>query len=90
VLGGVEPPHAASGHAASFDLERTAIENETESYDRATMTLKGVCSYDPTTKKLSDIEIREWSKSGPSWGIMSADKTALARQYDPARIRRIS
>jgi hypothetical protein len=51
---------------ASFDLERTTVENEAESHDQATMTLKGVCSYDPTTKTLSDIEIRESSKSGRS------------------------
>ncbi len=57
---------------ASFDLDRIVVEDKTEVRDEAAMTLKGVCSYDPTTKTLSEIEIREWSMSGKSssgtWG----------------------
>jgi hypothetical protein len=85
-----EPSLVAISFEASFDLERTIVENETESHDQATMTIKGVCSFDPTTKKLSDIEVRQWSKSGPSWGRGSLDETALRRQYDPERMRLIS
>jgi hypothetical protein len=51
------------------------------------MTLKGVCSYDPTTKKLLDIEIKEWSKKLGNWVKVSADKRALERQYGPERMR---
>jgi hypothetical protein len=85
-----EPLLVAISFEASFDLERTIVGNETESHDQATMKLKGVCSYDPTTKKLSDIEVRQWSKSGPTWTRASLDETALARQYDPGRMRPIS
>jgi len=93
-----KPSLVAISFEASFDLERTTVENETESHDRATMTLKGVCSYNPTTKELSDIEIRESSKSGhfwgwetgSGWGTVSPDKTALDRQYGPGRTRLIS
>jgi hypothetical protein len=93
-----KPSLVAISFEASFDLERTTVENETESHDQATMTLKGACSYDPTTKELSDMEIREWSKSGRSsgwetgsgWGTVSPDKTALDRQYGPGRTRLIS
>jgi PIN domain len=89
-----KPSLVAISFEASFDLERTTVENETESRDQATMTLKGVCSYDPTTKALSDIEIRESSKSGRSesggWSTASTDKTTVNRQYDPGRMRLIS
>jgi hypothetical protein len=85
-----KPSLVAISFEASFDLERTVVENETESHDQATMTIKGVCAFDPTTKKLSDIEVRQWSKSGPSWSRASLDETALRRQYDPERMRLIS
>jgi hypothetical protein len=84
-----KPPLVAISFETSFDLERTTVETVTESQGQVTMTLKGVCSYDPTTKELSDIEIRESSKSGRSWGTASLDKTALARQYGPGRMRLI-
>jgi hypothetical protein len=89
-----KPSLVAISFEASFELERTTVENETESHDQATMTLKGVCSYDPTTKTLSDIEIRESSKSGRSesggWVTASPDKTTVDRQYGPGRMRLIS
>jgi hypothetical protein len=34
------------------------VEGETEVYDEGTITLKGVCSYDPTTKSLSEFGVR--------------------------------
>jgi hypothetical protein len=87
------PSLVAISFEASFELERTTVENETESHDEATMTLKGVCSYDPTTKTPSDIEIRESSKSGRSesggWVTASFNKTTLDRQYVPGRMRLI-
>jgi PIN domain len=87
-----KPSLVAISFEASFNLERTTVENETESHDQATMTLKGVCSYDPTTKTLSDIEIRESSKSGGSggWVTVLHDKTTMDRQYGPGRMRLIS
>jgi hypothetical protein len=89
-----KPSLVAISFEASFELERTTVENETESHDQATMTLKGVCSYDPTTKTLSDIEIRESSKSGRSesggWVTASPDKTTVERQYGLGRMRLIS
>ena len=88
-----KPSLVAISFEASFDLERTIVEDQAEARDQATMTLKGVCSYDPTTNELSEIEIREWSKnlkssSGGS-ATMSPDKMALDRQYGPGRMRLI-
>jgi hypothetical protein len=85
-----KPSVVAISFEASFDLERTFLENETEAHDQATMTLKGVCSYDPATKKISNIEIRESSKSGASWTRASLDRPALNRQYSPGRMLLIS
>jgi hypothetical protein len=90
-----KPSLIAISFEASFDLERTIVEDETEACDQATMTLKGVCSYDPTTKDLSEIEIKEWHKnlkssSGGFWGTTSPDKEAMDRQYGPGRMRLIS
>jgi hypothetical protein len=85
-----KPSLVAISFEASFDLERTIVENETESHDQGTMTLKGICSYDPTTQELSDIEIREWSMSGPGWGRARPDMAALDRESGPGRTRVIS
>jgi hypothetical protein len=89
------PSLIAISFEASFDLERTVVEDEAESRDEATMTLKGVCSYDPTSKNISEIEIREWHKSlkspsGAFWGTSSApDKALMNRQYGPGRLRHV-
>jgi hypothetical protein len=90
-----KPSLVAISFEASFDLEQTVVEHNSEGHHQGTMTLKGVCSYDPTTKEVSDIEIREWSKdlkspSGGIWGMVSPDKTAVNRQYSPGRTRIIS
>jgi hypothetical protein len=90
-----KPSLAAISFEASFDLEQTVVEHGSEAHHPGTMTLKGVCSYDPTTRQVSDIEIREWSKdlkspSGGIWGIASPDRTAVDRQYSPGRMRLIS
>jgi hypothetical protein len=82
-----KPSLVAISFEASFDLEADIVEHETETREEGTMTLKGVCSYDPTTKKLLDIEIKEWSKKLGNWVRLSADKTALERQYGPERMR---
>jgi hypothetical protein len=82
-----EPSLVAISFEASFDLEADIVEHETETHEEGTMTLKGVCSYDPTTKKLLDIEIKEWSKKLGNWVRVSADKRALERQYGPERMR---
>lgn len=90
-----KPSLIAISFEASFDLERTTVEDQAEAHDQATMTLKGVCSYDPTTKDLSEIEIREWQKklrfaSGGFSGMTSPDKEAIDRQFGPGRMRLIS
>jgi hypothetical protein len=77
---------------AAFDLQRNIVEDGAEARQEATMTLKGVCSYDPTMKGLSEIEIREWRKSlkssaGSSWGTMSPYRPAMERQYGPGKMR---
>jgi hypothetical protein len=90
-----KPSLIAISFEAAFDLERIVVEEETEMREDATLILKGVCSYNPTSKEVSEIEIREWSKSlkfagGGFWGTKSPDKSAMERQYGPGRMRIIS
>jgi hypothetical protein len=82
-----KPSLVAISFEASFDLEATIVEHETETHEQGTLTLKGVCSYHPTTKELSDIEITEWSKGLGNWMTARPDQAALERQYGPGRIR---
>lgn len=91
-----KPSLVAISFEASFDLERIVVEGDAKVREEATMTLRGVCSYDPTTKELSEIEVREWKvggeyPSGGTWaysdgGTMSLNET-IERQYGPGRIR---
>jgi hypothetical protein len=90
-----KPSLVAISFEASFDLERTIVKDEEEVRVDVAMTLKGVCSYDPITSELSEIEIREWQKSlksssGGIWTSARPDQTALERQYGPGRMRFIS
>ena len=90
-----KPSTIAIFFEASFELQRSIIEDETSSRDDAEMTLKGSCSYDPITKELSEIEIREWQKNlktagGRVWGSASPDRAAFDRQYGPGKMRFIS
>jgi hypothetical protein len=85
-----QPSVVAISFEASFDLEATTVEHETETQEQGTVTLKGVCSYDPATRELLDIEITAWSKNLGNWTMGSHDKAALERQYGPGRMRLIS
>jgi hypothetical protein len=93
-----KPSLVAISFEASFDLEQILVEDETEARGEATMVLNGVCSYDPATKAVSEIEIRGWCKNLNSssggisrgWVATSLDKTALDRQYGPGRTRILS
>jgi PIN domain len=92
------PSMVAISFEARFDLEPVGTEDEDKKpgeLPAATMVLKGVSSYDPIAKCLSDLEIREWSKSlktpwGSGWGSTSPDNSMIERQYGPGRIRIIS
>jgi hypothetical protein len=90
-----KPSLVAISFEVSFDLERASMGDETETLGAVIMTLKGVCSYDPTTKNVSEIEIRAWSKN-LNWGaggggaIASPDKAAIERQYAAGKTRIIT
>jgi hypothetical protein len=74
----------------SFDLKRVAGRGDGEEYRDAKLTLKGVCSYDPNSKEISGVEIREWQKElGPRRIIGWADAGYLETQYSPSRMRLI-
>jgi hypothetical protein len=88
-----KPSLIAISFEVTFDLDRVDVEGDTETRSAATLTLKGVCSYDPTRQEVSEIEVREWSKSlkrsvdGIWGGSASPDRAAMERQYGPGRMR---
>ncbi len=92
-----KPSLIAISFEAPFDLERVVVEGDAKVHEDATMTLRRVCSYDPTTKELSEIEVREWkvsgqAPSGGTWGYssggtMSPDEAGMRHQYGPGMIR---
>jgi hypothetical protein len=57
--------------------------------------LEGACSYDPSSKQVTDIEIRDWNESrttkfGGGRGKHSAlDLKKLERQIDPRWVRQL-
>jgi len=90
-----KPSLVAISFEVSFELERTIIEDGSDEVIDSTITLKGVGSYDPTTKELLEADVREWSKHirSPSRGTMgtsSPDKEARDRQYGRGRMRIIT
>lgn len=90
-----KPSLIAISFEVSFDLERVEVQGETETRSDATLSLKGVCSYDPISKLISEIEIREWTKSlknsgGGLWSTTSPDRSLIERQYSPGHMRIIS
>jgi hypothetical protein len=89
-----KPSLIAVSFEVSFDLERGETRGETRARDDVTMTLKGVCSYDPTLMEVSEIEIREWSQflkhgAGGFSGHSSGDRSGHW-QYLPTHVRVIS
>ncbi len=89
-----KPSLIAISFEVVFDLELADARGETEDRDDAELSLKGVCSYDPSNREISEIEVREWSTHLKGrlggWSTHSADRTAMERQYGPSRMRIIS
>ena len=88
------PSVVAISFQASFDLLETVKEDEAQVREDTLLTLGGVCSCDPATNELSEIEVREreWSLKSSregGWAKASPDRKALERQYGPGRTRRI-
>jgi hypothetical protein len=88
-----KPSLVAVSFEVSFELKRIESKTDEEERSDATLAVKGVCSYDPNLKQVSDIEIREWRKSltgyeGRGWsGSGWTDPISLEREYSPSRIR---
>jgi len=70
------PSLIAISFSVGFKLSRTESSGALEERRSARMTLSGACSYDPNTKEVTEIEIKEWSvmgdHDGPGfWGSFS-------------------
>ena len=79
----------------SFALESVESDGQEELYRRATLSIKGECSYDPNLRSVADVAIRGWSqhldRSGGGFeGLGSAPTSHDLRQYDPTHFRVIS
>ena len=61
------PSVVAISFQASFDLLETVKEDEAQVREDTLLTLGGVCSCDPATNELSEIEVREWE-----WSLKSS------------------
>jgi hypothetical protein len=90
-----KPTLIAVSFEVAFDLKFVEDRGRLEEHDEAELKLKGVCSYDPNDKRISEVEVREWSTSlrGHHGGFserISPDRTAVDRQYGPSRTRIIS
>lgn len=91
-----KPSVVAVSFGIRFPLTRIEIVNGEERQLDANLHITGVCSYDPNSGDVSDIEIRQWSKnldtrdghsfSGTAW----TDPRALEWDFNPARVRYIS
>jgi hypothetical protein len=85
-----KPSLVALSFSVPFDLQRTSVEGETETRKKATLTANGVCAYDPSTKDLSEIEIREWTLTTPSGGwVQMVPDREVNRQYGAGGFRLI-
>jgi hypothetical protein len=88
-----KPSLIAISFEVVFDLTFAEVRGETEDRDEVELALKGVCSYDPSNKQFSEIEVREWSmylKGAGAWSTHLPDRIAIERQYGPPRMRIIS
>lgn len=89
-----KPSLIAVSFEVVFDLKFAEVRGKIEDTDGAELSLKGVCSYDPHSSKVSEIEVREWSTYikgyNRGWGMTSPDRVAIERQYGPSRMRIIS
>ncbi|MGY8663482.1 PIN domain-containing protein [Bradyrhizobium sp. UFLA05-109] len=87
-----KPSLVAISFEVAFDLNY--VDAQSERSDEAKLTIRGICSYDPSSNQVSEIEVREWSThlkgQHMSWGSLSPDKQAMERQYGPSRVRIIS
>ncbi len=89
-----KPSLIAISFEVLFDLRFTDVRGDTEDQDKAELSLKGVCSYDPNNGEISEIEVREWSTylkgHRRGWSTTSPDQVSIERQYGPSRMRVVS
>ena len=89
-----KPSLIAISFEVVFDLRFIEVRSETEDRDEAELSVKGICSYDPSGSEISEIEVREWSTSikgyQRGWSTYHPDRAAMERQYGPSRMRVIS
>lgn len=73
-------------------MEHIEVQRDIEERDDAELLIKGVCSYDPNAKQLSEIEIREWSKylRHRGGGFSGSSSPRSLRQYESTHMRVIS
>jgi hypothetical protein len=79
----------------TYQLARTEIEDGEARQLDAVLRIRGVCSYDPNRNEVSDVEVREWSKSLREYerdgyrGTMWSDPKSTAKQFGPQSLRLI-
>jgi len=85
------PSLVAVSFSVTFGLTHIEAKGSREEREKVTMTVSGLCSYEPRTHEVSDIEVREWDQratgTGGSWGSFSYDPDSLDRRFSPSRIR---
>jgi hypothetical protein len=86
-----KPSIIAISFDVSYPFAIVSKDGDAEQKEVASMDVRGVCSYDPNTKGVSDIEIREWSKRlgrghRSSMSTFSMDLERLQREFDPRRM----
>lgn len=87
------PSLVAVSFTVTFCLIHIEAQGSREEREEVTMTVSGVCSYDPRTREVSDVEVREWDQSVRGTGSRGTtwyDQSTLERRFSPSRTRVIS
>lgn len=87
---------SASTIAVTFEvrywLRRTSIGEDKVSHEETAFNVEGTCSYEPSTKSVSDVRVEGWSEFLRSAGGMSRgtfNNPDVRRQYAPGQQRDI-
>jgi hypothetical protein len=90
VISGYATPQSsllAISFEISFDLRPVFARQDGEEYKNAKLDMKGVCACDPKSKKIFDVEVREWHKQLGQRVIGFVHPAFLERQYSPLGMR---
>lgn len=90
-----KPSLVAVSFETAFTLKRVAAAGDGERESEGSLRIAGVCSYEPASNAVSDIELREWfiredRAQGGFWGHSGGQFDLWKRQYEPGNFRVIS